>query len=748
MLKGLLENKMEQNDSKLELINDEIQEMEDFNENSKTFLDKDKEQNIDKIIYDNHKIIKKNIKIKKKNSISKICIFCKVEIYDLKKILKFKSIIDFLSHCKLFFENIPEQDKNKYSISFYFYQKYCNERIKLINKSSDSSYKYMKSLCKNCFNNNMKEANGFIILLVALNYNIKINPQINVALINKKIDIPENKKILEENTHISQKEKKIESNYLKSHDYEKDNCKNNNVLDKDKYPLVDISNINKEISTNKNIEDKDKGSFEEESLSISRNRDLLLNCEISKQNNNTEIKLLSKKTERTKSNPLLGNQANLKKDETENSKSEKKFSTRIDNLNYLQTNLDEEILNYFKRNNSRGFKDLININNNSNKQFDIHNKNFNIVEVNLVRDKIIHYPKIENKDFYPIKNELVNCEVYSNETNYTYSVEDFKQLGFLLDHYIKKENTFNNEKNLKNNCNLLDKIKTDYELNNNGILNINMQELTHNSIIYFENYNQLRHKNIAIDYNTENFSPNKNEKKISSINLANTSLGSKQKINNLNNLKIINNLNNDENYANALKSDLNGKLLDSKIHPTVSDYIYPKNNMDKLDSIYSKINGEILQDYCNTVSKSNSDKINDKIILYSNDYKIDTELLKNQRKCKKGNDSINIQNKKINDVNHQPNYLHLNEIKNYRFNNEYFSRSPTCFLDSEINKDLNESNLRKNSIWVDSQFISSNNSNFNQFSDSEAQFNFLSDKHNLQYSPQFVDDISGINPIQ
>lgn len=407
---------------------------------------------------------KKSKKCEKK-VICKNCIYCKIEITDPSSILKFKSSDDFLTYCKLFFEKIPSNKKEIYSKSIASFEKYYTEKYSNFEQINNIIFKSIKAICKKCYEENIKEENGFINILAALNYNIILNNKKNqIGMLNfdnrketQSIDLNENNFLIKDNMNeipklnsiennkdfslsASKNNYNIEKNDIKSFNFEKSNYSNDAYIDNylnkkrnsdndlEKQKLIKSNSLNSEFD---NI-DKDSKYVNYWNISnknVNENAFDINNNLLSKKKKRSEQEFIASMCKKTKTTETINNSdkidinyPNMDNNQIDNKFLYDNFSNYKNQINSIK-NPDLDI--QMKALNS---KDLPVNKHNSNSNLNMNTKNISLENLNITNvfmnfDKkkgikpILIDSKMSNNDDINTNNKSKINKNISNNTN-------------------------------------------------------------------------------------------------------------------------------------------------------------------------------------------------------------------------------------------------------------------------------------------------------------------------------------------
>lgn len=635
---------------------------------------------------------KKNKKsIGEKKIGSKNCIYCKIEITDPSLFLKFKSSDDFLTYCKLYFEKLSQQKKEFYSKSIASFDKYYTEKYSNFEQTNNIIFNSVKTICKICYEENIKEENGFINILAALNYNIIINNRKNLNFkLNKEqecIQGNNNIKIEIPNQLIKVDSKKNQTPTLTSN-----KSKDLNMS------LEEIQNINKsandvkfsvgnmqEIQIGKEFTEEDL-LFEKSSMnnkknlknneidlelsgkkrnSINSDMDSLLekaNLQNSFWNCSNRLELDSSKNANILKNNLLGKKLN--RIEGDSSGLKQKNSKNIINFKINQNPfllkegmffnkslgnpLNESLANNVFKNNDSKTNNLIanQINDNryksSNSQF--LNKNKDNINNNLKNEG-----SLSQKNTVNSKLNLNNKNISLENLNITNVFMNFDEKNgskpILID-----SNLSNNQNNSDNSYNLKNKeiiLKNpNFEINRDILKNLenlkkNYVDLNNFSIEKKLFLNSFQKKSELLIQNLSNLGDQKGVIQENNDKLNKEELETEKKIFHLNNLKHIGKLMNtiDEQFENN-KNTLNDSKLELKNptnipynnsnldHNKINDYNNDQITQKKeINCFNNKIENSYNINKTNKINPNSLSNINDKS-LFDNENQLADDVLK------------------------------------------------------------------------------------------------------------------------
>jgi len=121
--------------------------------------------------------IPSNNYIKSKRSVYKNCLYCKNDKINIMTILRFKSSEEFIFYSRHFYEKLTEENLKKYKESKNNFERYYNDYYKKCSQSNNFTFKSIKYICISCFEENLKDENGFSNILNTLQYGL--NPPEN-----------------------------------------------------------------------------------------------------------------------------------------------------------------------------------------------------------------------------------------------------------------------------------------------------------------------------------------------------------------------------------------------------------------------------------------------------------------------------------------------------------------------------------------------------------------------------------------
>lgn len=115
--------------------------------------------------------------IKSKKSVYKNCLYCKNDKINIMTILRFKSSEEFIFYSKHFYEKLSDENLKIYKESKNNFERYYNDYYKKCSQSNNFTFKSIKYICMSCFEENLKDDNGFSNILNTLQYGL--NPTEN-----------------------------------------------------------------------------------------------------------------------------------------------------------------------------------------------------------------------------------------------------------------------------------------------------------------------------------------------------------------------------------------------------------------------------------------------------------------------------------------------------------------------------------------------------------------------------------------
>lgn len=127
--------------------------------------------------------IPSNNYIKSKKSVYKNCLYCKNDKINIMTILRFKSSEEFIFYSKHFYEKLSDEKLKIYKESKNNFERYYNDYYKKCSQSNNFTFKSIKYICMSCFEENLKDENGFSNILNTLQYGL--NPAENKISIGK-----------------------------------------------------------------------------------------------------------------------------------------------------------------------------------------------------------------------------------------------------------------------------------------------------------------------------------------------------------------------------------------------------------------------------------------------------------------------------------------------------------------------------------------------------------------------------------
>ncbi len=602
---------------------------------------------------------------RERKSVFKYCIYCKTEITDPSLILKFKSSDDFLTYCKLFFENLPQQKKEIYAKSICSFEKYYTEKYSNFEQINNIVFKSIKCICKNCYEQNIKEENGFINILAALNYNIIINHS------RKDIKFKYKKEKLNKSFNIA-----LNENYS--------GCKIVNTYS-DNIPSIenDILNNLSNNYLNSNLNE------------ISSNENKLKNLE---SKNSITNKHLNTSNIYKNFDEIDDERSILNKCLYKNNKAE----IKEENFSLLEKNSFNNKKNYMKSNNQLNKNDFIevicnkdkNIKNSNSFDFDLNNNNLSNLESNNLNNPIKEFDqnniKILGKKYIRTKPEVNTTKNIkkSKLPNENRKVKKFEKLGSELEECLISNNAL---EEMNENFYVENYINTNNR-NFSPLIEPKKNEL--NSKIQFTNNNNIPIYNSIIDSNNNNNPENKN-----SINSSNLNMNSKNiSLENLNITNVYMNFKNEKGN--------NPVLIDSKI----SDNSEKVTNSDQNKSITNLNQNKEILDLGNSTIQNNTIFIDNLEDLKKNYYNLNNFSLEKKlflNTLHKKSESL-IQN--ISDL--EENNLYLNNIYyNIQENN---SLAKANFENEKRNFKINNSKQMGNLMnLINEQFEQNKNINYN-----------------------------------
>lgn len=501
-----------------------------------------KSQNKDDIPIQNQigENFKNKNKFKEKKISSKNCIYCKVDISINSSILKFKSSDDFLTYCKLFFEKLTSPKREAYSQSIMFFDKYYNENYKISEHVNNFVFKSIKSICRSCYEENIKEIDGFKKIMSALNFTILANnstqnDSAHALEFPRELNDSKNKN----NILSSSKNQKVKNNQitnLNSNDNgDKKISSINKILEKDFNNIISDSNItynyNKKLQckdsqnlTPKNIfkDYSDLEIFEDGNLRFQNDQNMKDQDDITKSpiKNNLEkqiddMVILNNELGDQESNnnaskqlklELLGKKQNRKKNELIILK-QRKTKASIDKK--MKINMSQEEFLSLNKNliaSANYEKSYNNINQISNDTYVIKDNDFknnhklNVPFQDNIKNNICSTKNTINSNLN-VKTKNISLENLT-VTNIYMNFEDNKTLN----PKNSLQNTFKKEENTRNNLNSPimqpENMSDNKKILGTDSLNISC---THENFKLSKTNNEEKNKNIPHHLNQENF---------------------------------------------------------------------------------------------------------------------------------------------------------------------------------------------------------------------------------------------------